>query len=282
VEKETGFKGFMARRRGRSQGEKVARSLLRAAGVKVPNSSIRFSSRSFKKKNGLEKFLIFLVFAVVVGIFIGVVLPKLSPEVGQLTGSYHAVGNAAETLETLKIVDRPHPTKTYNRELFGYQKTDEDGDGCPIREDVLARDLTDVKYTAAGSCKVKTGTLKDPYTGTTIHFVRGVKTSSRVQIDHVVALNNAWESGAYSWDSAQLYKYGNDSYNMLAVDGPANEEKSDASAAYWLPENTAFQCDYVARQIGVKAKYKLTVTSTEKQAMLKVLHGCPGEAVPTK
>lgn len=266
----------------RSTGKKVARSVLRAAGVRVPRSPLRGTTRIFKGKNRFERILIFLVLAVVVGVTVGLILPKFSPEIGQLTGEYHAVGDAAETLETLKIVDKPHPTKTYDRELFGYQKTDEDGDGCPIREDVLARDLTQVQYTAAGSCKVKSGTLQDPYTGTTIHFTRGVKTSSRVQIDHVVALNNAWESGAYAWNSEQLYKYGNDSYNMLAVDGPANEQKSDASAAYWLPANTDFQCDYVARQIGVKAKYELTVTNSEKKAMLKVLHGCPGEAVPAK
>jgi hypothetical protein len=272
----------MAKRSRKSEGEKAARYLLKAAGLGTPRSAARTASKTFKRSSGLEKTLILLVLAVVIGITVGVVLPKISPQVGELTGEYHAVGNAAETLETLAVNDKPHPKKTYDRELFGYQKTDEDGDGCTIREDVLARDLTDITHTGAGECKVKTGTLKDPYTGTTIHFVRGVKTSARVQIDHVVALNDAWKSGASTWTSAQLYKYGNDSYNMLAVDGPANEEKSDASAAYWLPSNTGFHCDYVARQIGVKAKYELTVTSAEKQAMLKVLHGCPGEAVPSR
>ena len=64
------------------------------------------------------------------------------------------------------------------------------------------------------------------------------------------------------------------------VDGPANQEKGSASAAYWLPTNADYRCDYVARQIGVKDKYQLTVTSQEKDAMLAVLHTCPGQAVP--
>ena len=158
----------------------------------------------------------------------------------------------------------------------------------------MARDLTDVRYIAgsgsssdsgSGSgagCKVKSGVLSDPYTGTTIRFTRGVKTSSAVQIDHVVALENAWQSGANQWDRTKRYRFGNDMYNLLAVDGPANQEKGSASAAYWLPTNGAYRCDYVARQIGVKAKYGLTVTTKEKRAMLSVLRACPAQAVPEK
>ncbi len=150
-----------------------------------------------------------------------------------------------------------------------------------MREDVLARDLTDVRYRQHG-CKVESGTLADPYTGKTIHFVRGARTSSAVQIDHVVALENAWRSGANQWDRTKRYRFGNDMYNLLAVDGPANQEKGSASAAYWLPTNGAYRCDYVARQIGVKAKYGLTVTTKEKRAMLSVLRACPAQAVPEK
>lgn len=101
-----------------------------------------------------------------------------------------------------------------------------------------------------------------------------------MQIDHVVALENAWQSGARDWSTAKRHEFGNDPYNLLAVDGPANQEKGSASAAYWLPTNADYRCDYVARQIGVKDKYQLTVTSQEKDAMLAVLHTCPGQAVP--
>ena len=122
--------------------------------------------------------------------------------------------------------------------------------------------------------------LHDPYTGKTIRFTRGVKTSSAVQIDHVVALENAWRSGASAWDAGKRYAFANDPYNLLAVDGPANQAKGSASAAYWLPTNSAYRCDYVARQIGVKAKYSLSVTSNEKTAMQAVLHTCPAQEIP--
>ncbi|KAB8290937.1 HNH endonuclease family protein [Bifidobacterium avesanii] len=230
----------------------------------------------------LERVLILVVAAVIAGVTAGVLLPRVSPGVGEVTGAYTAVGDAATTLDTLAVVDNPKPASQYDRDAFGFRKTDDDGDGCDVREAVLKRDMTDVTYTKAGGCKVKTGVLDDPYTGATIHFTRGVKTSTAVQIDHVVALENAWKSGASTWDTARRYQFGNDMYNLLAVDGPANEDKGSASADAWLPENRAYQCPYVARQIGVKAKYGLSVTSEEKRAMKGVLHNCPGEGVPVR
>ena len=80
------------------------------------------------------------------------------------------------------------------------------------------------------------------------------------------------------WDHTKLYQFGNDMYNLLAVDGPANQQKGSASAAYWLPTNSEYRCDYVARQIGVKAKYGLSVTTKEKRAMLSVLRACPAQS----
>jgi len=149
-----------------------------------------------------------------------------------------------------------------------------------VREDILARDLTDVAYVTRNGCKVKSGVLNDPYTGKVIHFTRGQNTSAAVQIDHVVALQNAWQSGAKDWNARKRMQFANDPYNLLAVDGPANQGKGSASAAYWLPTNASYRCDYVARQIGVKDKYGLSVTSSEKRAMQSVLHGCPGQEIP--
>lgn len=230
----------------------------------------------------LERVLILVVAAVIAGVTVGVLLPRINPGIGEITGEYTATGDAAATLDTLAVVDDPKPASRYDRDAFGFRKTDDDGDGCDVREAVLARDMTDVTYTKPGGCKVKTGVLNDPYTGKVIDFTRGVKTSTAVQIDHVVALENAWQSGASTWDTATRYRFGNDTYNLLAVDGPANEDKGNASAAYWLPSNKAYQCPYVARQIGVKAKYGLSVTSEEKRAMKGVLHGCPGQGVPAR
>lgn len=238
-----------------------------------------FTKRRFNASSPLERLLILLVVAVVVGITIGVVLPKISQPVGQLTGEYTASGPAADALDALSVNDNLK-TSSYQRDAFGYNQTDTDGNGCDVREDVLARDLTEVRYTYAGGCKVKSGILQDPYTGKTIHFVRGAKTSAAVQIDHVVALENAWQSGASAWDTAKRYRFGNDMLNLLAVDGPANQEKGSASAAYWLPTNGAFRCQYVTRQIGVKTKYGLSITSKEKRAMQSVLHACPAQKLP--
>lgn len=239
----------------------------------------RFGRRSINGAGPLERILILLVIAVVIGVTIGVILPRVSPRFAEITGQYHATGTAAETLAKLKV-DDDVSTAGYDRERFGYRETDVDGNGCDVREDVLARDLTDVATTKRGGCKVKTGVLDDPYTGRTIHFKRGQDTSAAVQIDHVVALQNAWQSGARDWDPGRLRRFGNDMYNLLAVDGPANQAKGSASAAYWLPTNGDFRCAYVARQIGVKDKYQLSVTTQEKRAMLAVLHGCPGQEIP--
>ncbi|WP_018143353.1 HNH endonuclease family protein [Alloscardovia criceti] len=217
---------------------------------------------------------------IVCGVVLALALVRSNDTIATITGQYTATGPAADVLNSLTVEDNPRPTSIYKRDLFGFRETDVDGNGCDVREDVLSRDLTDVVYKSAGSCKVASGVLHDPYTGKTIHFTRGAQTSKAVQIDHVVALSNAWKSGAHAWSTAQRYTFSNDPYNLLAVDGHANQQKEDAAADEWLPSNTSYDCPYVARQIGVKAKYSLTVTSAEKNAMLKVLHSCPAQAVP--
>lgn len=245
----------------------------------IQRAGKRFKKSWINADGPLERILILLVVVAVIGVTIGMLLPKVNPTVGEITGEYTATGTAAETLEKLTVDDNPSKAG-YDRDAFGFRETDDDGNGCDVREDVLARDLTDVQYKNGRSCQVASGTLDDPYTGQTIQFVRGVKTSSAVQIDHVVALENAWQSGANTWDHVKLYQFGNDMYNLLAVDGPENQQKGSASAAYWLPTNSEYRCDYVARQIGVKDKYGLTVTLQEKRAMLSVLHGCPAQELP--
>lgn len=153
--------------------------------------------------------------------------------------------------------------------------------GCDTRNIILARDLKDVTYKGDG-CTVVTGTLNDPYTAKTINFVRGVGSSLAVQIDHVVALSNAWQTGAQKISAAARYSLYNDPLNLLAVDGPTNESKSDSDAASWLPPNKSFRCPYVARQVAVKLKYGLWVTAPERDAISQVLAGCPKQKLPTK
>ena len=122
------------------------------------------------------------------------------------------------------------------------------------------------------------GILNDPYTGKVINFMRGKDTSEQVQIDHVVALSDAWQSGAQEISAQERLQLANDPENLLAVDGPANQQKSDSDAATWLPANASFRCSYVARQIRVKAKYHLWVKPAEKEAMINVLTPCTGAA----
>lgn len=146
--------------------------------------------------------MILVVIAALLGVVIGLALPKISPSIGEITGEYIASGPAVDALNGLQVDDRPDSTG-YDRDSFGFRATDDDGDGCDVRDDVLARDLTDVIFSAAKRCQVSSGTLADPYTGKTILFVRGRNTSAAVQIDHVVALANAWQSGARDWTTAQ-------------------------------------------------------------------------------
>ncbi|WP_291761374.1 HNH endonuclease family protein [Cellulomonas sp. 73-145] len=187
---------------------------------------------------------------------------------------------ALVALAALRVNDSP-TRAGYQRDLFGYRAVDLDRNGCDTRNDILRRDLHDVVLKpGTNDCVVLSGTLTDPYSGTTIAFTRGTNTSNDVQIDHVVALADAWASGASAWDQTTRYRLGNDPLNLLAVSGPLNTQKSDGDAAQWLPPNVAYRCTYVARQVGVKYTYGLTVTTAERRSMAGVLAGCPDQPLP--
>ena len=164
------------------------------------------------------------------------------------------------------------PKTGYARDQFGENWKDIDRNGCDQRNDVLARDLHNAE--APKGCKVLSGVLDDPYTGTTINFVRGQDTSVLVQIDHVVALADAWQKGAQQLSTERREQFANDPLNLLAVDGPANQQKGAGDAATWLPANKAFRCQYVSIQIQVKAEYQLWVTPAEHDAMDRELGRC--------
>lgn len=199
------------------------------------------------------------------------------------TGSAGAV---LATLRSLPVKGRA-PKTSYSRARFGKAWTDDvaaDGghNGCDTRNDVLRRDLSAVIIKAGTQgCVAFSGVLHDPYTDREIHFLRGPQTSVLVQIDHVVALSNAWQTGAQSLDAAQRQNLANDPLELLAVDGSANQSKGDGDAATWLPPAKAYRCEYVARQIAVKARYALWVTAPEQVAMEAVLNSCPTQALPT-
>ena len=190
-----------------------------------------------------------------------------------------AAQTASEVLATLTVKGRA-PKTGYARDQFGPAWSDIDHNGCDTRDDVLARDLTGETFKpGTHDCVVLAGILADPYTGQTLEFRKGDGTS--VDIDHVVALSDAWQTGAYRWDGARRTALANDPLNLLAVDYSANRQKGDADAATWLPPARGYRCDYVARQVAVKAAYGLWVTQAEHDAIARVLDGCPGEPVPT-
>jgi hypothetical protein len=184
------------------------------------------------------------------------------------------------------------PKTGYDRALFGPAWTDDvtvDGghNGCDTRNDILRRDLTDAVVKAGTyGCLVLSGTLHDAYTGRTIAFVRGQVTSQAVQIDHVVALMDAWQKGAQQLSVAERRNFANDPLNLQAVDGPTNERKGAGDAATWLPPNKRYRCVYVSRQVAVKATYRLWVTQAEHDAIGRVLASCatsmsPSTSIPT-
>jgi len=187
--------------------------------------------------------------------------------------------SAAETsvetlLESLAVKGRA-PKTGYARAQFGQTWADVNRNGCDTRNDILQRDLTNLSFRAGTrDCVVESGKLVDPYSGITINFIKGVKSSMEVQIDHVVALSNAWQTGAFKLTIEKRTQFANDPDNLLAVQGRLNSQKGDGDAATWLPPLKSYRCTYVAKQIAVKAKYGLWVTAPEKAAMKSILAKC--------
>ncbi len=183
---------------------------------------------------------------------------------------------ALALLATLPVKGKAPMTGYARTVMFGAAWIDQDRNGCDTRNDILSRDLAAVAK--SGSCRVLSGRLRSPYTGQSIDFVRGNRTSTAVQIDHVVSLGDAWRTGARQLTQGQRVALANDPINLFAVDGRSNEQKSDGDTATWLPAAKAFRCEYVSHQVSVKATYGLWVTPAEHAAMLRVLTTCPAQA----
>lgn len=237
------------------------------------------------KKTRRKRFfsLLLVVIAIIAGLYIGEDSFKNSQTEDAATTSganvesvkdiSNTYPNALAGLEALAVKGRA-PKTGYSRNKFG-NGWEETG-GCDTRNRILARDLTEVLY-QINSCVILSGNLNDPYTGKVIRFQRGQGTSGNIQIDHVVALSDSWQKGAQLLTPALREQLANDGLNLLAVDGPANQNKGDGDAATWLPPNKAIRCSYVARQVSVKLKYSLWVTATEKESIKKILAGCPNQ-----
>jgi uncharacterized protein DUF1524/excalibur calcium-binding domain-containing protein len=196
-----------------------------------------------------------------------------TPRHAAATSATHGI--ALTALAALPVKGRA-PMTGYSRDRFG------DGwltvNGCDTRDRILRRDLSRKAFSAGGTCEVLSGHLNDPYTARPITFVRGG--GSEVDIDHVVALGDAWQKGAQQWSPSRRIALANDPLNLLSVDAGANRQKGDGDAATWLPPNKSFRCRYVARQIAVKRRYGAWVTRAERDAMRRVLAKCPATPLP--
>ncbi len=181
---------------------------------------------------------------------------------------------AREILAKLEVKGRA-PKTGYTRTEF-YDNWP-DVDGCSLRQKIIKREVGD--SAVLDGCDVVAGEFDEAYTGQHLKFTQKSEFSKGIQIDHVVALSDAWQKGAQYFDYGKRHQLAIDPLNLLAVDSSANQQKSDGDAATWLPPNKAFRCQYVARQISVKYKYGLWITEAERDAMNQILDTCPNQAV---
>jgi len=212
-----------------------------------------------------------------IGVFSVATIPQLAQAATFATATEVTASSA---LFTLAVKGRA-PKTGYDRDALFGDWADPDGNGCDARNDVLARDLTNKVFgTGSDRCLVLSGTLIDPYSGKKIDFMRGQGTSTLVPIDHVVAVSDAWQKGAFKWDATKRINFYNDPLNLMATQRALNSQKKDGDAATWLPPLKSYRCAYVAQQIAVKAKYGIWVTKAEKEAMVRILSACPKQLLP--
>ncbi|MBU2076222.1 MAG: HNH endonuclease family protein [Actinobacteria bacterium] len=171
------------------------------------------------------------------------------------------------------------PMRAYDRSAFGQDWFDSDGNGCNQRDDVLMRDAVPgtVELAVQGSCDhdVLAGTWNDPYTGAQLTFddLKTPEQAMALQIDHVVPLAEAWRSGADAWSAGRRVAFANDLANLLAVDGEANQAKSDSGPEDWMPVD-GFACEYVQAWVATKERYRLGVDKVERTALLTQFAEC--------
>ena len=186
------------------------------------------------------------------------------------------VADVQAKLDALPVKGRA-PKTGYSRDQFGDAWIDDvvvayGHNGCDTRNDILRVQLSDIQIKpGTNECVVASGVLNDPYTATTVEFHRGPGSSEVVQIDHIVALSDAWQTGAQQLDEATRRNFANDPLNLQATLGWVNQEKGDSDAASWLPPNSAYRCTFVSRIVDVKANYRLWVTQAEHDAIARVL-----------
>lgn len=154
----------------------------------------------------------------------------------------------------------------YSRDRFPHWSSQ--GNSCDTRELVLQRQGADVR--ADDDCKATSGTWTSPYDGVV------VTDAGDLDIDHTVALAEAWRSGADKWSDAQREKFANDlgGLQLIAVTASSNRSKGDQDAAKWKPPVKAYWCTYARAVVSVKTLYALTVDEAERDALGEMLKTC--------
>jgi hypothetical protein len=186
--------------------------------------------------------------------------------------------SAVSVLNKLEVKGRA-PKTGYSRAQFLHW-SDPDRNGCDARNDTLKRDLKNAGFKSdTNECKVISGELIDPFSGKILSF-NLTTSASNIDIDHVVSLSNAWQTGAAYFSKEIRSNLANDPLNLLAVDAKLNRQKGDGDAATWLPPLKSYRCEYVSRQVAVKFKYSLWVTAPEKSAMMNILQKCSNQRIP--
>ncbi len=164
----------------------------------------------------------------------------------------------------------------YQRELFKHW-VDDDSDGCDTRDEVLIRDSSSTAQVDRYRCKVIEGDWYSPYDGVT-HT-----DPSDLDIDHVVALKEAWDSGANVWSSATRQRFANDMSDrrtLIAVTDSVNRSKSDRDPSNWLPPNRSYICEYLGNWVAVKARWGLSMDQSEAGRVRKILSNeCAGTTI---
>ena len=197
-------------------------------------------------------------------------VPQVSASPSVIDTQEPSAGESQALLAAQALVERGRSATTnYSREAFGSAWKDVDRNGCDTRNDILGRDFTTAIYKGGtNDCKVIGGTWTDPYSNESYTFT---EQPSEAQIDHVVSLSNAWQMGADLWTEKMRTEFANDPINLIVTVASLNRQKSDSNAASWLPPYKPGRCDFIARQVAVKTKWQLFVTSSEKSVMLDIL-----------
>ncbi|NLT53118.1 MAG: HNH endonuclease [Actinomycetales bacterium] len=215
------------------------------------------------------------VFGVLGAMVLGVVLGGCALPSPRDRGSVRVRTVNEADVDGLLVANESH-RRSYRRTAFGRGWFDIDDNGCDTRDDMLARDLAEVRYRSGSRCVVLSGVLiDDPYGDGRIEFRRGGR--SEIDIDHVVPLAEAWRSGAWAWTKARRTEFANSPENLLAVSARLNRGKGDDDIRGWLPEDPDRACEYVARFVAVKRRWQLSVDKAELASIRRVVAGCGSE-----